>query len=322
MNKFESNPISFLLESVDKVGADLVAKTYQNLVSHYSAVFFTLTAVYIGFVFIKMKRGHYDSNDFIMLILRAVIILTLAMNYEYFCLYLYNVFTNEPLIICQAITVNGSSTGSASVSHALDNFINGGMEATKHVFSMGGWSNPTYLIFGALVFILVLVAAAIATGLIVMAKCATTVLLALSPIFIFFALYDSTKGLFESYLRQLITFALIPIMTSAVLMILLSVVAIALSSLQEHVTPNIISLLPLCLMCIIQMYLLLQIKGKCSALAGGISLPSVISALKQSKSEMASAANGAASLMQGIKSIGSRRTSQTHGQQLSRFNKE
>ena len=334
MNQFEENPISFLLESVDKVGADLVATTYQNLVHQYAAVFFTFTAIYIGFVFLKMKRGHFDANDFMVLVLRAVIILTMAMNYEYFCLYLYDIFTKEPLIICQAMTVNGSSTGTLPVSHALDNFMNGGMEAAKKILAMGSWTNPTYLVFGMLVFILVLIAVALATGLIVMAKCASTVLLALSPLFIFFALYDSTKGLFESYLRQLFTYALIPIMTSAVLMILLSVASIAIEPLEQNGIPTITHLLPLGLMCIIQMYLLLQIKGKCSALAGGLSLPTVISAFRQAKSEFSSAgqrAGGiASSVSNSIKSlgarsnnlsVGSRAGNQASNQQISRFKK-
>ena len=273
MSSISSNAISFLIEHIDRVGAHLVANTYRNLVSNYSGMIFTLTAVYIGFIFIQMMRGHYDGTDFIMLLFRTVIILTLALNYSDFCFYLYDVFTNEPLKICQAMTMNGSSAEPLSIAHSLDHFLNGGKKAAIHIFTMGSWTNPTYLVFGVLIFLLVLISAAIAAGLIVLAKCASTILLALSPLFIFFALFDATKGLFESYIRQLITYALIPIMTCAVLMILLSVTNNVVAELNGINKPTLVHLMPLSLMCVIQIYLLLQIKGKCADLSGGFSLP-------------------------------------------------
>lgn len=327
MSSIDSRAISFLLEHVDQVGAHLVAQTYQNLVNHYAAVMYSFTAIYISLVFIKMQRGHYDGNDFIMLVLRAVIILTLAMNYDYFCLYLYDIFTNEPLNICQAITINGNSVGSVSISHSLDNFLNGGKEAAGRIFSMGSWNNPTYFFFGGIVFFLVLTSAASATGLIILAKCASTILFALSPIFIFFALFDATKGLFDAFIRQLITYALIPIMTCAVLMILLSVAESATGIINNTDKPNLAHLMPLGLMCIIQIYLLLQVKSKCSAISGGFSLPSVISALRQSKSELGSVgkriSNMAGSALRGVGSAAQlgNKAGQFIKQRLSRFSK-
>lgn len=323
-----NSAISFIFDHVDQVGANLVARTYHNLVSHYSSIIYTLTAVYIGFVFIKMMRGHHDANDFLMLVFRAVFILTLALNYEYFCLFIYNVFTSEPLIICKAITINNGSVESSTIASALDNFVNGGKAAAIHVFTMGSWTNPTYLVFGVLIFLFVLISAAIAAGLIVLAKCASTILLALSPIFIFFALFDATKGLFESYIRQLITYALVPIMTCAVLMILLSVADVATNELKNSAQPTIAHLIPLGLMCIIQVYLLLQVKSKCASLSGGFSLPTVISAFRQTKSEWASVGQRVSdmtgSALSGVSSAASvsRSAGAAISQRLARFNKE
>jgi len=320
MSSMNNTAISFIFDHIDKVGANLVAKTYHNLVSHYSPVIYTLTAVYIGFVFIKMMRGHYDGNDFIMLLFRTVMILTLALNYDYFCLFLYDVFTKEPLTICKAITISNGSVQSSTIATALDNFLDGGKTAAIHIFTMGSWTNPTYLIFGVLVFLFVLISAAIAAGLIVLAKCASTILLALSPIFISFALFDATKCLFESYIRQLITYALVPIMTCAVLMILLSVADIATSELKNAAQPTISHLIPLGLMCIIQVYLLLQVKSKCAALSGGISLPTVISAFRQTKSEWASVGQRVSSITSSA-AAASRSAGSAVRQRLARFNK-
>lgn len=300
MMRFESQTISFLFETVDKVGAHLVANTYQNLVNHYSPVFYTLVSIYLGFCFIQMKRGHTSFNDFPIIVLRTVVILTFALNYHYFCLYLYDFFTNEPLNVCKAITIKGGAVTPLSVSHALDNFLNTGQQQAVKLFNMGSWNNLTYFVFGIIVFILVLVTTGIAAAVIVLAKCGSTILLALSPLFIFFALFDATKGLFDSYIRQLITYALMPIMTSAVLMILLSVSEIAFQTMDQHDLPNLISLLPLSLMCVIQMYLLLQVKNHAASLAGGFTLPAVGSTLRDGLKGFANAAKGTASLVAGM----------------------
>lgn len=286
MNEIGNNVISYLLEQIDNSGANIVAQTYQNLVNHYSAVIYILLTVYVGFVFIKMMRGYYDANDFIVLLIRSVIILTLAMNYEYFCLFIYNLLTNEPLTIAKSFAIQGGSAEPMSVAHGLDNFLNTGRDASAHIFSMGSWSNPTYLLFGFFIFTLVMATAALAAGLIVLAKCAAIVLLALSPLFIFCALYDATKGLFDAYLRQLIAYALIPIVTCVLLMILLSVSDVATKELMNSQSPNLMQLIPFGIMCMIQIYLLLQIKSQCTALASGIHFPSVMSALRQLRGEM------------------------------------
>lgn len=297
MTEFEGNAIAYIFEHVDKVGANLVAQTYHNLAMHYAPVFFTLTAVYFGFCFIKMQRGHYDANDLVMLVLRSVIILTLALQYDYFFLFLYDVFTIEPLTLCKAITLHGNNVDAVSITHALDNFLKNGREAASTIFNMGSWTNFIYIIFGSFVWLMVTFTTAIAAGLIVLAKCASTVLLALSPLFIFFALFDATKGLFESYIQQLITYALVPVMTCAVLMILLSVSDAAIQSMQHHTNVNFVSLFPLSLISIIELYLLFQVKATCASLAGGFCLPSVVTTFRQTQQALSGAAKAASSLI-------------------------
>lgn len=50
------------------------------------------------------------------------------------------------------------------------------------------------------------------------------VALALGPIFILFILWTPTKGIFSAWLNILITIALIPVVTSAILVLMLSVI--------------------------------------------------------------------------------------------------
>lgn len=68
--------------------------------------------------------------------------------------------------------------------------------------------------------------------LFVYAKMMMAIALALGPIFILFYLWDATKGLFAAWLRKLITIALVPIVTSAILVLMLSVINVILPQLN------------------------------------------------------------------------------------------
>jgi type IV secretion system protein VirB6 len=286
----EASIISYLFGLVDQSGADLVANTYHRLVSQYASVAWTLAGIYLAFSFLKLQHGVYGANDFIFLSLRMIVILTLAMNYDYFCLFIYDIFTKAPLVICQSITIDHGTVGLQSIGQSLDTFIYAGMKEASKLFSMGSWTNWTYGVFGFIMLMMTSLSAGIAAGLIILAKCASTVLLALSPIFILFALFDATKGWFDSYLQQLLNYALLPIMTCTVLMILLSVTNTLTHGLSTIVKPSMIDIVPYCLMCLIEIYLLNEVRNKCATLVGGFSLPGIISSLNRTQSYLSSSA--------------------------------
>lgn len=290
MSVSQASIISNILASVDSVGVNLVQNTYRNLVNDYSALFYILTTIYIGFCYIKVMRGHLEFKDLTFVILRAICILTLALRYDYFCKLIYDIFTNLPLDICKSITFNSSGNVSIeSVSSAIDQYLSNGLDLCKQLFTMSGWSNPIYLLFGFIVFMLISASAAFAVGLIILAKCASMILLSLSPLFIFAALFDSTKGLFDSYIQHLITYALIPIVTCAILMIILSVANVVINNANLLGSITLTNVTPLCLVSVIQIYLLTNVKSKCAGLAGGFNLPNIISKLPRLK--MSSDAN-------------------------------
>src|SRR5262249_23709914 len=100
-----------------------------------------------------------------------------------------------------------------------------------------------------------------------------------------------------------------------VLMILLSISDLAVNSMNTHATPNLVSVVPLSLLCVIQFYMMLQVKDKCSALCGGISLPSVISTLQHAKDSTSRVVSDARNMVAGaarhIAGIGKTGTSTT-----------
>ncbi len=89
MVNFEKALITSLLDCVDQVGANLVASSYKQLVQQFSPLIFTLSSIYIGSVFIKAMRGLVSFDECVMVTLRLVGFLTLALNYDYFCLFIF-----------------------------------------------------------------------------------------------------------------------------------------------------------------------------------------------------------------------------------------
>ncbi len=283
---YNESIIGNLFKLVDQYSAEFVANTYHHIVMNYSSIFYLFSAVYLGFIFIEIQRGARASSDFPFVIIRIVTVLTIALNYNYFCLFVYNVFTNGPLYLCKAITLSENThIEPLNISSALDQFLKGGLTEANKLFSMGSWTNLTYTLFGCFLFLASIVAVAIAAGLIFLAKIASTVILALSPLFIFFALFDSTKGWFDAYLQHLFTYALIPVVTCSVLMIVLSVSSTTIQYMNSD-TPSFKLLIPFFIACLVQIWLFLQIPQKCASLASGFNLKGVLSSFKETQSSM------------------------------------
>lgn len=316
--------IADIFNYVDQFGMEMVSKSYHQLVSELSPAIFSLTSIYLGLCFIKMQRGLYNFNDLFMIILRTVCILTLALNYNYFCLYIYDLFTKAPLELFHALVSDNNSFHGLSIADALDNFLSIGTDQAEKVFMMGSWSNMLFFLFGIVLFFMTILSVGMAASLIVLAKCASTILLSLSPLFIFFALYESTKGLFDAYIRQLLGFALIPVFTGAVLMILLSVGSQITQAMDQYAKPNFHMVIPFCLICIVQFYLLLQVRAKAAAVASGVTLPTVVGSMRQFKNDAASVKNSIQSIGRTLGDIGSSSSTSRIGRapSASRFNKD
>lgn len=328
MLDFQKAIVSSIFECVDKAGADLVAHTYHNLVNQYAGVMWVFVTLYAGFTFIQAMQGQKTFYDLLNTLFRIVIIMTLALNYEYFCLFIYDIFTKEPLMIMKAITIHGNDLGSSSINQALDHYLNLGLQSANQLWMMGGWSNITYSIFGILVFIMTALCGIFAAGLIILSKCALVILLALSPLFILFALFEMTRGMFESYVRHLLTYALVPILVSTVLMILLSVSDVVIQFMHQSPKMSFMAIAPFLFMNGVQIYLLAQVFAKASALGSGFALGGFVSTLRQAKASaglitQAAAMGGAMGkkMLNTIGQIGHKKSTMNMGSPMNRFRK-
>ena len=82
----------------------------------------------------------------------------------------------------------------------------------------------TLALVGAVVFIGTVLMTGAALVLVILAKLALAVLLALGPVFIMLYLFSATRGFFEGWIRQLANFSLLIVLTFGVLALILKII--------------------------------------------------------------------------------------------------
>jgi type IV secretion system protein VirB6 len=110
---------------------------------------------------------------------------------------------------------------------ALDRFYASGLDLAQTLMSMFELSGTglTWLVLGVVVWIACALLAGFGAFLIVLAKVSIAVLLAVAPIFIFLAMFQTTRSWFEGWLRGVLTQAMVLALTYGFLAFLLFVTA-------------------------------------------------------------------------------------------------
>ena len=117
-------------------------------------------------------------------LLTAMMVFTLATSWGPFATLFYDVFTQTPDALSGALAGGGNSA-----SDALGRVFDQGIEAALVVWQQAGPTDLTLALIGATVFIGTVLMTGAALVLIILAKLAMAVLLALGPLFIMLYLF-------------------------------------------------------------------------------------------------------------------------------------
>ena len=265
------------LKMVDGVIGNFVDHVFHTLVSQHSGeitLCFTLYVVLIGYRFMT----HSLSSDVLTItkhLILMLIVYGLIMNFSLYTKFIYNVFTQEPENLAQAIVTN--SGGTTDISGALDKFYAAGIGTAQVFLSAVTVTKLAPLFYAGGVLLVTVILCVAALLLFIYAKMAMAIGLALAPIFLIFMLWDSTRGLFNAWLGKLINFALVPIVTCAILSLMLSV---ANQTLPDPTAPfkeqNLFNIGAFMVLSLATVSLLSRVFHICSALAGsGIALKGI-----------------------------------------------
>lgn len=190
---------------------------YERLVTEYSTGIYTLITIYIVLYGWAILRGKAKAtiNEFYGHLFYVVFVTAFATKWSIFSTYFYDLFTVIPVEFARSVVLSVSG---------LDNFdprapadlsaiiIYKGTTAAKSLAQIGG---VTGYFMALLVFLCSLFIAVISAGLIITAKIALGLMLGFAPIFMLMALFKNTRGWFESWVRQLFTYAVIPLLVAS-----------------------------------------------------------------------------------------------------------
>ena len=278
-------PDTFLTDifnTINGVINSFVQNTYHQLISNNATaitLIFTLYVAILGYRFLHDNSYSSDIGTVTRHLLFMSIIYALIMSWSWYNNIFYNIFTNEPEKISTIIvSASGQSVPDAggTVLQALDSVWSTGMGIAAKFFMQAGLTKLQFYFYAYSTFGVTLVLCLFALGLFLYAKLAMAIALALGPIFILFMLFKPTRGFAQSWIQHLVNFALIPIITSAIIALMYTIINKTLGDLNvSDASQGFSDICAYDLVVLLTVFLMFQVLPMSSALAGGVTLSSI-----------------------------------------------
>ena len=259
-----------ILNNVDQLTQNYTQMVYQRLADGLLTTVTLLVTLYVVFFGVGMITGRlpFNLSQIVKHVVYASVVLALVTRWDFFSIYLGNVFTNGPAKLMSLI-----SGGTGDPNALLSDVFNRGILAANEINKNAGLSTLGFLIVGYTLFYGTLLVVGYALYLLIQAKIGLAILVGMGPFFSLFLLFESTREFFMSYLRMIYNFALIPVLVSAVLSIFLRLPSQAITHLQQTLAQNSghggVDCVMVFLCLGILFGLLHQVSGYAAALSGG-----------------------------------------------------
>ena len=159
--------------------------------------------------------------DFVVRSIKLAFIYMLATTVAYSTYVTQPLFHVLPDTLAQAI----SGAGVPDVGSAFDQFFARAAYLAEKIWNKATPVNFAPLILSAVVYIVGALAAAIGFGVVLIAKVALALLVALGPIFVACALFDATRRFFFGWLSQAVNYLVLFALIITVFQLILSLVA-------------------------------------------------------------------------------------------------
>ncbi len=202
--------VAAALSAVDCIASGVSEQAFNRLFGSEGQLTFALTlmlVLYVSFFAISLMLGR--SNLGVRALLPKVITLGLVMGFATsfvaFSTIFYNIFIGGPDQIAGILTGVRGESATTVFAQKLDVVFLAIQQASGDTKDINAFSPPGMMWFGAMLLLLGTV------GLLVAARIALALLLAVGPIFVVLALFEGTRGLFTGWLKGLTMMALAPL---------------------------------------------------------------------------------------------------------------
>ncbi|QRG06753.1 type IV secretion system protein [Xanthobacter dioxanivorans] len=224
----------------------------------------TLYVVIYGFL---VLRGSIPEPimEFAFRAMKLAIILMLVQNASNYQTYVTKVFFEDlPTEISGAL-----NTGSAPSASAFDSLLDKGQKSANDIWAKGSW--PVDVLTGAaglVVIVMTFIVAAIGYVVSLYARVALAIVLAIGPIFVALAMFQSTRRFTEAWIGQMANFVILQVLVIAVGALLVTCLDATFATMDSYAD---VLMRPIALgaIALASLYVFYQLPGIASALAAG-----------------------------------------------------
>ena len=154
----------------------------------------------------RVALRRLAGRPIVMILMMTLgLVLTFATSFVAFSTIFYNIFIGGPDQIAGILTGTQGESATAVFAQKLDVVFMAIQQASGDTKDISAFSPPGMMWIGAMLLLLGTV------GLLVTARIALALLLAVGPIFVVLALFEGTRGLFTGWLKGLTMMALAPL---------------------------------------------------------------------------------------------------------------
>lgn len=224
----------------------------------------TLYVVLYGYL---VLRGSVQEPmlEFAFRAMKLAIIVMLVRNANQYQVYVADIFFETlPKELSQAL-----NTGTTPSASTFDSLLDKGQKCAQEIWSHASW--PVDIVTGTGGIMVIGASVIVATiGYIVSlyARLALAIVLAIGPIFIALAMFQSTRRFTEAWIGQLANLVILQILVVAVGSLLITCIDATFTAIESY-TDLLMRPIALCAICLAAFYVFYQLPGIASALAAG-----------------------------------------------------
>lgn len=244
-----------------------------NMIALISPLVAAGFGLYVMMVLASYWRGGNDDpiTDFLFRMIGWGIVITLGLNIDMYQQYVV------PLVNGLGDDFAGTMGSEFNSATALDAMTNQFLDSFIAMYTAADGIKQT--MFAVLSIVAVGLCAGafmcVAIAYIIMAKLALGILVAVGPLFIASALFPATRDLFKNWTAQILNYAFLVLLFSFAAQI-----EIALVSTLVPAELSLSTLFKVCFICVILVFVSLNLPSLASSLAGGVGISSMVGKLR------------------------------------------
>ena len=201
--------VAAALRAVDCAAGNITADAFGRLfapggqMATVLTILLTLYVAIFGFLLLTGRAG-VGVRSLIPRAMTLGLVLTFATSWVAYQSVVWNLAVGAPDWLA-GILMGGGGSATDTFAQKIDVVFLAIQEASQGADDISAFSPPGMMWMGAMLFMLGTL------GLLVTARIALAVLVALGPIFVVMALFDSTRGMFAGWLKGVVMLALTPL---------------------------------------------------------------------------------------------------------------